>query len=215
VLANELLDNLAFDLLEWGGGGWHEVRVGLDDGEGLIEVLAPRSAEIDDAMADALPGLAASHDGVRVPLQRQSAAWLRDALRVAAPGRVVVIDYADTTAHFAQRPWHEWLRTYRGHDRGDAPLVEPGRQDVTCEVAIDQLARVRTPVADRSQAEFLRAHGLDELVDEGRRVWHERAHLGDLAAMRARSRVREAESLVAPDGLGAFRVLEWATGQGN
>jgi hypothetical protein len=33
--------------------------------------------------------------------------------------------------------------------------------------------------------------------------------VGDLAALRARSRVREAEALLDPDGLGAFRVVEW------
>jgi hypothetical protein len=49
-------------------------------------------------------------------------------------------------------------------------------------------------------------------VEEGRRIWHERAHLGDLTAIKARSRVREAEALLDPDGLGAFQVLEWAVG---
>ena len=39
------------------------------------------------------------------------------------------------------------------------------------------------------------AHGLEGLVAEGRRVWTERAHLGDLEALRARSRVGEADAL--------------------
>jgi hypothetical protein len=42
-------------------------------------------------------------------------------------------------------------------------------------------------------------------------VWSERAGVGDLTALRARSRIREAEALVAGDGLGSFRVLEWVT----
>ena len=33
--------------------------------------------------------------------------------------------------------------------------------------------------------------------------------VGDLAALRARSRIRESEALLDPDGMGAFRVLEW------
>ena len=37
----------------------------------------------------------------------------------------------------------------------------------------------------------------------------ERAAIGDLAAVRARSRITEAEALCDPAGLGAFRVLEW------
>ena len=49
-------------------------------------------------------------------------------------------------------------------------------------------------------------------MEEGRRVWSDRAAVADLEALRARSRISEAEALVAPDGLGAFRVLEWSAG---
>ena len=64
--------------------------------------------------------------------------------------------------------------------------------------------------ASRSrQADWLAEHGIDELVDEGRRVWSDRAPVADLEALRARSRVSEAEALLDPTGLGAFRVLEW------
>ena len=104
------------------------------------------------------------------------------------------------------RPWSEWLRTYRGHQRGGAPLEHPGEQDVTCEVAVDQLV---PPSSDTSQAEWLRAHGVDELVDAARAAWKERAHIGDLEALRHRSRVNEADALLDPNGLGDFRVLEW------
>jgi hypothetical protein len=82
-----------------------------------------------------------------------------------------------------------------------------GEQDITVEVAVDQLP---SPDEDTSQAAWLRRWGIDELVTEGRRTWHERAHLGDLEAIRARSRVNEAEALLDPDGMGSFRVLEWA-----
>ncbi|MER3452968.1 MAG: hypothetical protein C4344_04775, partial [Acidimicrobiia bacterium] len=82
-------------------------------------------------------------------------------------------------------------------------------QDITCEVAVDQLTAVRPPTADRDQAAFLRAFGIEELAAGARAVWRARAHLGDLEAVRARSRVHEAEALTDPTGLGAFRVLEW------
>jgi SAM-dependent MidA family methyltransferase len=101
----------------------------------------------------------------------------------------------------------EWLRTYRAQQRGSGPLVDLGVQDITCEVCVDQLP---TPTRDTTQAEWLRAHGLDELVDEGRRTWEERKAVGDLAAVEARSRISEAEALTDPTGLGAFRVLEWS-----
>ncbi len=107
----------------------------------------------------------------------------------------------------------EWLRTFVGHERGGPPLDRPGTQDITVEVPLDQLARVASPDAVSSQAEFLARHGVDELVEEGRRVWDERAATGDLAAMRARSRVREAEALGDPSGLGGFSVVEWVVSE--
>jgi SAM-dependent MidA family methyltransferase len=203
VLANELLDNLPVDLAERTDAGWAEVRVGT----GLAEVRVPldpaRSALLDRLAPDA-------GAGARAPLQHAAGEWLRRALDLAGPGgRVVVLDYAATTAELAGRPHAGWLRTYRTHDRGRVPLEDLGAQDITCEVATDQLAEVRAPDHDRSQADWLAAHGIDALVEEGRRVWSERAHLGDLAAVRARSRIGEAEALCDPTGLGAFRVLEW------
>lgn len=201
VVANELLDNLPFRLVERTTDGWGEVWV--DAGAEVLVAL--------DDLPPVLAGLEAA-PGSRVPVQEQAAAWLGAALGLLDRGRVVVIDYADTTASMASRSPHEWLRTYRGHERGGDPLEDPGSQDVTVEVAIDQLAAVRPPDEDRSQAEFLRTHGIDELVDEGRHLWAERAHLGDLTAVRARSRVTEAQALCDPAGLGAFRVLEWSVG---
>ena len=208
VLANELLDNLPFRLLERSEEGWCEVRVAAE-GDELVEVLV--GAPEDDAVTAARLAPSAPV-GCRIPLQADAARWVGDAGALLDRGRVVVVDYADTTAGMAGRPWHEWLRTYRGHDRGDHPLHAPGTQDITCEVAVDQLGRGRTSSSDRSQADFLTAFGIDELVAEGRRVWGERAHLGDLQALKARSRVTEAEALTDPAGLGAFRVVEWVVG---
>jgi SAM-dependent MidA family methyltransferase len=203
VLANELLDNLPFGLVVW-DGGWHEARVGLDAAGGFAEVLVPAGAPLPAA----LPGIAPL--GARAPIQRAAAAWLRTALDLVERGRVVAIDYASDTGALAARPWREWLRTYRGHERGEHPLRHPGTQDITCEVALDQLASVQEPDAVRSQAQFLALHGIDDLVAEGKRVWAERAAVADLAAVRARSRVGEAEALTDPQGLGRFSVVEWS-----
>jgi SAM-dependent MidA family methyltransferase len=209
VLANELLDNLPFGLAARRDGRWHEVRVGVADrSSSLVELLVPLVADRERLLERLVPDPA---EGARVPLQEPARMWLREALAVAGrAGRVVAFDYASTTAEMAARPPDEWLRSYRGHARGRGYLDDLGGQDVTCEVAVDQLAVVRAPVADRTQADWLTAHGIDELVTEGRRFWAERAHIGDLAAFRARSRVNEAEALLDSTGLGAFRVLEWA-----
>jgi SAM-dependent MidA family methyltransferase len=206
VLANELLDNLAFRVLERASDGWREVRVGLGHDESLAEVAVAATENLAvraQALAPDAP------IGGRIPVQDAAAEWLRTALDTATGARVVVFDYAATTAELATRPEGDWLRTYAGHERGTDALADLGRRDITGDVCVDQLARVRRPDLDRDQATFLRAHGLDELVEEGRRIWTERAAIGDLDALRARSRVAEAEALTDPSGLGAFRVLEW------
>ncbi len=203
VLANELLDNLPFRLLERGHDGWSEVRV-TADGDRLTELLVPAPDDVVRRVHALAPGATV---GARVPLQEQATEWVGRALGVLERGTLAVIDYAvPTTAELADRSPAEWLRTYRDHRRGGHPLEAPGEQDLTVEVAVDQLP---APDGDTDQAAWLRAAGIEDLVEEGRRRWSESAGVGDLAALRARSRVSEAAALCDPSGLGGFRVLEW------
>lgn len=183
VIANELLDNLAFGLLERTEVGWTPVRVATDG-----------STQPDDG-------------GPRVPVAGAAAAWVLHARsRLRPGGRLVCFDYADTTAALAARPWTDWVRAFAGHERVERPFADPGTRDVTVVVPWDQL-----PPADEAtdQASWLRGHGIDELVAEGKRHWAEHAAAPDLTAMRMRSRVAEAEALLDPGGLGAFWVGEW------
>ena len=205
VLANELLDNLAFSLLERSDTGWKEIRVGENGGR-LVEVAVDAAPDLAAAAERLAPG---APIGGRIPMQHSAQRWLRAAVGAVERGRVVVVDYASTTPEMAQRPGTEWLRTYRGHGRGGHPLEHPGQQDVTAEVAVDQLARVAPPDVDVTQAAFLSRHGLDALVAEASAAWEVGAARPDLAALRARSTVTEARALTDPTGLGAFRVLEW------
>jgi SAM-dependent MidA family methyltransferase len=198
VVANELLDNLPFRLAV-NDGGWWESAVDVDRAGHLVEVLVPFAT-----VPACLPTDAAH--GARAPVQDEARAWVEAALARLTAGRLVVLDYTGTTAGMAARSWREWLRTYRAHGRGGHYLAEPGAQDITADVALDQLP---PPTSVSHQADFLRAHGLDELVEEGRRRWAEQASAPDVAALTARSRIREAEALTAPDGLGAFTVAEW------
>ena len=120
IIANELLDNIPFRLCVF-DGAWRESFV-ADAGDGtFVEVLS--------APLDPVPGVlpAAPPHGARAPLVDGAVAWLVDARSRLSSGRVVVIDYAaPTTASMAFRPWREWLRTYRGHERGGHYLAEPG-----------------------------------------------------------------------------------------
>lgn len=202
VLANELLDNLAFGLLEVVDGRWHQVVIDSPHGAGGEFRMIPGEATEPPVPVD--PGSRPS--ATRIPVQKAAAAWVAEAIGLVGAGSVLVVDYTSTTPEMADRPSGEWLRTYRGHESGGEPTEVPGSQDVTVEVAVDQLP---PGAVAETQARFLRRYGIDDLVDAGRRLWEERAHLGDLEAIRARSRVTEAKALLDPTGLGDFTVLEW------
>ena len=199
VLANELLDNLPFDLAVF-DGAWREARVAAD-GDRFVEVLAP--------MADVPAFLPAkATHGARAPIQRAAQRWLADTMSRLATGRVLLFDYCTPlTLAAVMSPWREWLRTYAHHERGGHYLLNPGTQDITTQVMLDQLESVATPESIRTQTQFLQLWGIDELVDEGRRAWEANAARPDLAAMKMRSRISEAEALLDPAGLGGFSAL--------
>lgn len=205
VLANELLDNLPVALVERGAQGWHEVVVDMAD-DRLVEATRDLPAAQQEWCEQRAPGAAV---GARLPVQAEASAWLGQALALAAGGRVVAIDYARTSAEMAAIPQGEWLRTYADHRRGTAVLVGPGDADITCDVAVDQLALTAEPAQQRSQAEFLHAHGIDDLVAQGQQIWADHGLAGGLAAIAGQSRGIEAQALVDPAGLGGFTVLEW------
>jgi SAM-dependent MidA family methyltransferase len=200
VFANELLDNLPFRLAVY-DGRWREAFVvQLPDGRLVEQLSAPF-----DPVSPVLPMSAPI--GARAPLQEAARSWVERARSLVRSGAVVAIDYCSpSTAELARRPWREWLRTYRGHERAGHYLAEPGSQDITTEVAIDQLPE---PDAVRSQSQWLQFHGITDLVEEGKRYWEAHAARPDLAAIKMRSRVSESEALLDASGLGAFTVMEW------
>ncbi len=199
VLANELLDSLPFRLFVF-DGTWQEAYVATGDGGSFVEVLRTPAS-----LPAGLPQLAPH--GARVPVQTQAAQWVADTLRLIERGRLVVFDYCTpTTSELANRPWCEWLRTFRQHERGGHYLRSPGEQDVTSQVVVEQLP---APTSVTTQADFLRDWGIDSLVGEGREYWSRHASAPDLAAMKMRSRISEAEALLDLAGLGSFTALQW------
>ena len=220
VFANELLDNLPFRVVERTDDGWSELRVGVNGDGAFVEVLVPAAADlaaeadlvVGGAAADLVVGAAAVSPGTRLPVPTGAREWLHDTARAVQRGHLVIIDYVATAAELVARGHDGWLRTYRDHARGASPLVAPGEQDITHDVPLEYLLHA----ADRAgwelvgrltQAEWLTALGVDELVAQARAAWHERAHIGDLEALRHRSRVTEAAALTDPTGLGAHTVL--------
>lgn len=207
VIANELLDNLPVRLLERTTQGWCEVYVDVKETVGE-EFLLPLSESEESQEAYELAPNAS--EGARLPLAKAAVGWIGEALGLLSAGSLIVIDYAaGTTASLAARPPPEWLRTYRSQARGTPFLEDVGRQDITVEVPLDQILCKYPGAQVSEQASYLRGLGIEEQVALGRKAWREQAAVGNLPALEARSRIREAEALCDPAGLGSFTVLEW------
>lgn len=190
VVANELLDNLVFRIIEKTDSGWVEVYV-KDVERSVTEVLVPCA---DLGIQVAL--------GQRVPVLSAASSWVRDVLDRGA-SELLIFDYGEkTTAELGDRGG--WLRTYAQHQRGEDPFREPGQWDITTDIAVDQLPEPATVVR---QAAWLERQGIQELVEEGRSYWAKHAATPDVAAFRMRSRINEAAALTDPDGLGSWLVL--------
>jgi SAM-dependent MidA family methyltransferase len=204
ILANELLDNLAFDIVRHDGAGNFE-RLDVHHAEdGLEFVVTP--TEVPASLA---PVLASAAVGEWMPLQEDAVRWLMAAIDRLGRGVVIAIDYGASTAEIAARPNMGWLRTFVGQERGGHPLDTPGSCDITSDVAVDQLGAAIAPTVIATQRQVLKRLGIDQLVEEGRKIWTEKASAPDVAALRARSRIGEAESLLQSGGLGDFLFLEW------
>ena len=177
-----------------------EAFVSQASGGQFVEVL-----HTPDVVPSCLPQTAPL--GSRAPVQDAAASWIRNSLAKISDGRLLLFDYcSSSTSEIALSPWREWLRTYRDQGRGAHYLTEPGTQDITAQVMIDQLP---TGFSSSTQTEFLMQWGIDELVIEGTTYWENMKHAPDVAAMKMRSRSTEAKSLTDSSGLGAFNALSW------
>ena len=202
ILANELLDNLPFRLFVF-DGSWMEAFVAQATGGQFVEVL-----RTPDVVPSCLPKTAPL--GSRAPIQDAADIWVRDCLSKIGHGRLLFFDYCSaSTAEIALTPWREWLRTYRDQGRGNHYLTDPGSQDITAQVMLDQLPAGFTSL---TQADFMKQWGIDDLVRKGSDYWESMKHAPDVAAMKMRSRSAEAKSLTDSLGLGLFETVFWPVG---
>ena len=199
VLANELLDNLPFRLFVY-DGGWREAYVAVSKSGEFVEILGD-VVGTPSGFPQSVP------HGTRLPLQQEAQTWVAKVMERLEVGRLVILDYCTPeTVELVGMPWRSWLRTYRQQERGVHYLRDVGLQDITTQVCLDQLGLTVAHVS--MQRDFLRRHGIGDLVDEGRRYWEEHRSFPDLRAMAMLSRVREAEALCDMAGLGGFTVIE-------
>jgi hypothetical protein len=201
VLANELLDNLPFRLFVF-DGTWKEAFVALGDNGKFVEVLRA-VGNIPEVLPQNVPL------GSRAPIQTAAAQWMLSVSQKLGRGKVLVIDYcSEVTGEIAVTPWREWLRTYKDHGRGVHYLIEPGSQDITTQVMIDQLMEAVPGLSAIKQSVWLQMWGINGLVDEGVKYWEEHKETPNVQAMKMRSRVVERDALTSSSGLGDFIVVQ-------
>jgi SAM-dependent MidA family methyltransferase len=204
VLANELLDNLPFKLFVY-DDAWKEAFVALGDGGKFVEVLR----HVDE-VPDVLPKSAPL--GSRAPIQVAASQWMLNVTQKLSRGKVLVFDYcSESTSEIAVSPWREWLRTYKDHERGVHYLLDPGSQDITSQVMVDQLMVVAPELTVSKQSDWLQQWGIQDLVDEGSKYWERHKSSPDIYALKMLSRQSEVTTLLSGKGLGGFISMEWCT----
>jgi SAM-dependent MidA family methyltransferase len=178
-----------------------EAFVGLGADGKFVEVLR----QVDD-IPDILPKSAPL--GSRAPIQVAASQWMLSVSKKLSGGKILVFDYcSESTGEIAVTPWREWLRTYTDHRRGGHYLLEPGSQDITTQVMIDQMMKAVPGLSVASQAEWLRTWGIDELVSEGNKYWEEHKSSPDVAAIKMRSRANELGTLNKMSESGSFTAI--------
>ena len=188
IIANELLDNLPFGLLERTDDGWVEVDVGR--------------RRVDDARhrRDAAS---------RSPTS--AAAWVADA-RQSTPAR-----RASRLLRLRRHHRRPGRRDPGPTGSGRSPITSsrpirsssPGSRDVTVVVPLDQLP---PPTTTTTQADWLRRPRHRRARRRGTPSLGAHAAAPDLGACGCGAGSVEAEALVDPAGLGAFWVAEWSAG---
>ncbi|MHB1260709.1 MAG: SAM-dependent methyltransferase [Thermoplasmatota archaeon] len=190
VVANEFLDALPFDILEWSAaeGSWQETGVDLDAGRFSWVLLGPveDAPPAPDAEATATTGTVPRI--IRMPANDD---WLAGLARAGVKA-AVVIDYG------AAAPATD-VRAFHGHDFAD-PLAEPGTVDLTADVDFAELAQQAASHGFATQLEtqeaFLIRHGALDAINKIDRTTLE----GGSAYLRFRQ-------LLLPTGFGAaFKV---------
>lgn len=204
VLANELLDNLPFNLVRGTRDGLVELFVGAEsDDAPLALVEGPVSSGAVERLAPKLP------PGRDAVVPTGAAAFVESAAAVLRRGYVLLIDYGAS----ADAEGVAGVHGYRGQTVVGDVLADPGSSDVTAGVDMRLVAAIARDLGlavwgPVSQREALHALGFAEAVEALRR--DQVGHLDEgrgTDAVRAFSARGAASLLVERGGLGDFAVL--------
>lgn len=200
VFANEVLDAFPVHVLVRTPEGVREVHVDERGGE-LVETLrSPSQRDLRWRVPDTLG------PGGRWEVSPAAESWVASVGTALSRGYLVLIDYGDDEAGLLGREGTGTLRGFSRHRLVSDPLREPGRHDLTATVDLTAVRRAAEGaglrlVGERSQREALLALGIREGSVRAQ---------APIELLREASRRSAVDTLLDPNGLGAFRVLCFA-----
>lgn len=203
VVAVELFDALPVYRIRRREGALHEIGVGLDAADALVEVEIPLAPQVS-ALAERYGAASEEGDEAEVcpALERVTAAIGAMLER----GFLLVVDYGhDAATLYGPRHAAGTLLAYHRHRVHEDVLARPGLQDLTAHVNFSHLVDAGAEQGLRllgrtTQDRFLIANGILERFTE--------ADEGAWASASQVARRRAALQLIHPDGMGRrFQVL--------
>ncbi|WP_312262842.1 SAM-dependent methyltransferase [Candidatus Igneacidithiobacillus taiwanensis] len=204
ILANEVLDALPVQVLDWDGKRLWEMGVAWRDGALAWQALEqPPAPALAERLRPHLPGWPIPY---RTEVNLRANAWLRAVSAALQRGRIILIDYGYPTAASYYHPQRSMgsLRAYYRHHWLDDPFRWPGLCDLTAHVDFSALLDEARLLGLRVQwfgplARFLLQHGLLEAYQEQLQSCDERGRL---------ALNNEVKRLTLPQEMGeSFQVL--------
>jgi SAM-dependent MidA family methyltransferase len=209
AIANEVLDALPTARVVQRGNRLREVRLGLGEGDRLVDVEADASPELRARLTAEGVSLA---DGQRAEVCLEVDRWIERAASGLRHGVLLVIDYGHpaTELYDSRRRFAGTLATYQGHQVGDDPYRAIGRQDITAHVDVTAVERAATSaglahLGTTTQAAFLAGLGAGELLVA--------EQTGSGATLQRYLEARSAlVRMIDPAAMGGFRAMVFGRG---
>ncbi|HYV22066.1 MAG TPA: SAM-dependent methyltransferase [Candidatus Bathyarchaeia archaeon] len=199
VFANEVLDAFPVHVLTRTAEGVREVFVAEEDGV-LVEVLrAPSTPDLRWRIPESVPV------GGRWETSPAAEGWVASLAAALVSGYIVFIDYGGDETELLTREGAGTVRGFARHRLVD-PLAEPGLHDLTASVDFTAIRRAAEGaglemVGTSTQRDVLSALGIRESIARP---------ATPIEQLRAASRRSAIDTLLDPNGLGAFKVVCFA-----
>ena len=200
VFANEVLDAFPVHVLVRTDGGVREVFIAEERGA-LVETLrAPSSPDLRWRIPEAVPV------GGRWETSPAAEGWIASLAAAMVSGYLLVIDYGGDEDDLLTRLGAGTVRAFAEQRLLADPVAEPGRRDLTASVDFTAIRRAAEGAGlqfagGATQREVLLALGIRESVARP---------ASPVEQLRTASRRSALDTLVDPNGLGAFRVVCFA-----